>query len=218
MKKESKLFTVIVGDLVGSRNILDRRNLAHKIHRIIDHINRNFEGEFYAPFVLTQGIDELSAVLKKSHMSYRICRLLNESLSPHLFRFAVVRGVLDVAVVSKNAGKMDGPAFHVGANLIRQAKKENLYYCFSLKPQCEEINQGLTELAGLAHIISSNWTQHQSQVVQLYKTLRKQKAVAEKLHVTQQAVSDALVQAHWKDLKRVEAFIDLVLSRFDSNK
>ncbi len=213
IRMESKIFTVIVGDLMSSRASLDREQLSHKIRLIIGHLSIEFRKEFYAPLTLTRGIDELSGVFKRPNMSYRICRLLNEGVYPHLFRFAVVRGPLDIAISSRDARKMDGPAFHKAADLIQRAKKENLYYCFNLVSQFAELDSFLNELANLLHIIRSGWSNHQHRVVQLYEKLGKQKAVADELGITQQAISDALRQAHWKELKRAENMIGEILKK-----
>jgi predicted DNA-binding protein YlxM (UPF0122 family) len=216
MRREEKLFTIIVGDLVSSRSISDRQQLPHKIRLILNSITRKFKKEFHASFVFTRGIDELSAVLKRPHLSYRICRLLNEGIAPHLFRFAVVRGRLDVAITSKDARKIDGPAFHIGAKMIQQAKKEDQIFRFNLGSKCEEINEWLNELANLLQILRSGWTDHQLQVVKLYERLGAQKVVAKELNITQQAVSDALRQAHWKELRRVEGLIERILGKYDT--
>lgn len=218
MKKGSRIFTIIVGDLVGSRNISGRQKLSRKIRLVIDHITRKFQKEFYAPLVLTRGIDELSGVLKRSNMSYRICRFLNEEVSPHRFRFAIAKGPLDIAITSKDARKMDGPAFHTGANMIQRAKRDNLYYSFNLGFRFQEFDLCLNELTRLLHILRNGWTDHQRRVVRFYEKFGNQKAVAKALGITQQAVSDALRQAHWKELKRVETIIDGTLERHGSNK
>jgi hypothetical protein len=213
MKEKSRIFTIIVGDLVGSRHITGRQKLSRKIHSVISWVTRKFQREFYAPLILTRGIDELSGVLKRPNMSYRICRLLNEEVSPHQFRFAIVRGPLDIAVTSKDARKMDGPAFHTGANMIQRAKKETLYYSFNLGFQFEEFDLYLNQLTKLLHILRNGWTDHQRRVVRFYEKFGNQKAVAKELGITQQAVSDALRQAHWKELKGVETMIDGALEK-----
>ena len=218
MRDEPGTFTIIVGDLAGSRKIKDRRQLSRKIRQVIGVVSRRFAGEVYAPLVLTRGIDEISGVLRRPGTSYRICRLVNEALLPHAFRFAVVEGNLDIDVSSRDAGRMDGAAFHSGAGLIRQAKKENLHYIFELGFQHEELNACLNQLTRLAHILRSEWTDHQRRVVQSYERLGNQKAAAKKLGVTQQAVSDALRQAHWRELTQAETVVDTLLERKEANK
>lgn len=211
MKKKSKIFTVVVGDLVQSRTKSDRQQLSRKIHWAINHLSKRFQKELYAPFTLTRGIDELSGVLKQPAKSYLICRLINEEVHPQLFRFAIARGSLDVAVSSKDAGRMDGYAFHVASNLIQHAKKNKLYYLFSLRSKYPELDALLNESVNLIYTLSKKWSVHQRRVVQLYKKFNRQKRVAKELNITQQAVSDALQQANWKNLHQIETSINRIL-------
>jgi predicted DNA-binding protein YlxM (UPF0122 family) len=71
----------------------------------------------------------------------------------------------------------------------------------------------LTEMASLVHSFRNLWSDHQNQVIRLYKELGRQKLVAERLGVTQQAISDILKRAHWREIKRAEKLIDGVLKR-----
>jgi len=218
MRTKTRILTVIVGDLVHSRDIPGRQQLSRKIPLLIENVTKKYRKEFYAPLIQVRGIDELSGVLKQSTMSYRICRSLNEAVYPNLFRFAVAQGVLDIAIDSRDVTKMDGPAFHTAADMIKQAKKKNLYYCFDLGHEFTQLNLLLNELPNLVHILRSSWSKHQRRVVQLYQKFGTQKAVAKQLGITQQAVSDALRQAHWKELKQAEDIIDQVLKESCSNK
>ena len=218
MTRKTRILTVIVSDLVHSRDIPGRQELSRKIPLLIENVSKKYRKEFYAPLIQVRGIDELSGVLKQSNMSYRICRLLNEAIYPNLFRFAIVQGALDIAIDSRDVTKMDGTAFHTAADMIKQAKKKNLYYCFDLGHDFTQLNLLLNELPNLVHILRSSWSKHQRLVVQFYEKFSTQKAVAKQLGITQQAVSDALRQAHWKELKQAEDIIDQVLKESFSNK
>lgn len=44
MKMKSRIFTIIVGDLVRSGDISARQQLSHKIRLAIDHLSREFRG------------------------------------------------------------------------------------------------------------------------------------------------------------------------------
>lgn len=209
----SKIFTIFIGDLVESRGMKGRQRFARKLNRQIARISQDFSEEFYAPITLTKGIDELTGVLKRPNMCYQICRYVNQLLYPYQFRFAVVRGHIDIAVRSKDARKMDGPAFHRAANIIEDSKKENIYYCFSIEPKSPCIDYLLNEVANLLHILREQWSEHQRKIAHLYEQTGNQKKVAKKLGITQQAVSDALRQAHWKEIKRAEKTIDKTLNK-----
>ena len=218
VKTKARLYTIIVGDLVGSRRSSSRQALSQRIRLTADHLAQEYKEEFHAPLVLTKGIDELSGVLKRANMSYRICRLLNEGIYPAHFRFAIVRGLIDIGLNSKDAARMDGAAFHTAADLVRRAKKESLPYSFRLGLQSPELDILLTELADLLHILRSGWSAHQREVVQYYEKYGNQAAVAKWLGISQQAVSDALRQANWRQVNRAEKLIDGILERSASDK
>jgi len=93
----AKTFTVIAGDLVSSRDSLGRQEASRKIPAAINLACTEFRSELYAPLVLTRGIDEVSGVLKRPNMAYRICRLVNDGVSPRLFRFAATDSYRNLA-------------------------------------------------------------------------------------------------------------------------
>ena len=195
--------TVIVGDLIESRTKASRKELSRQLPLHIADVHRDYREEFVAPLVLTRGIDELSGVLKRPFMSYTICELLNERLYPSAFRFAVVTGILDVGVGSKDARKMDGPAFHKAADLMEQAKRDRLRYVFSVSgKKVASADPVLTELANLIQTIRERQSDRQRYLIKLYEELNNQSDVAKELGVTQQTVSDALRAAQWRELRR----------------
>lgn len=171
-----------------------------------------FSDTFHAPLVQTQGIDTLSGVLKRPDMSYRICRMVNEGIWPDAFRFAIVRGHLDVAIRSRDAARIDGPAFHTAADLIERAKRENLYYAFQSATEPDESDMLLTQLASVLHMSRARWTSRQRSIIELYEKLGSQNAVAGRLHISQQAVSDALVKSCYREISRADEAVTSALS------
>jgi len=210
--------TVIVGDLVSSRRIENRQLASRTIRAAMARVNRRYAEELYAPLTLTRGIDELSGVLRRSDAAYRICRDLNEAVVPLAFRFAIVRSDLDVAVKSRDASKMDGRAFHRAADMIAQARRMGQHFRFDLDLRYSELNLWITELANLAHVLRSTWTDHQRRLVELYTKMGNQEAVAKRLGITQQAVSGGLRQAHWRDVERAERLVDRALESKGQDK
>jgi hypothetical protein len=214
MKMMKNEYTVITGDLVGSRAVLDRVGMSKLVNSAILRVNKEYSADIFAPLALTRGIDEFSGVLKSPRNSYRICRMLNESIYPHYFRFAVVRGVLDVGVHSKDAAKMDGPAFHDAASILKDAKKSQRLFNFKIHGPRGPLDSLINELAQMVHIVKEDRTAHQRKVVEAYEKNNNQALVSRKLSISQQAVSDALKQAGWKDIKRSEDIIDKALEEF----
>jgi hypothetical protein len=205
--------TVILGDLIHSREKTDRAALATHIAQVLTAVDRKFSAEFHAPLILAKGIDEISGVLNSPATCFRICRTVNESMHPHCFRFAVVQEKLDVAVDSRDSRLMDGPAFHMASDLMAQAKKQGSFYSFRLGFLVPELEGLVCGAANLTHVLRQEWTRHQRRVIAAYEQYRKQERVARKLGISQQAVSDALREAKWKSLVQQETLLDAVLQQ-----
>ncbi len=217
MTENKNIFTIIIADLIKSRDIPDRGKISLHIQSALDSVNSQFENEFFAPIILTRGMDELSGVLNRLDSSYKICHEINTLMKKYQFRFAIVRGIIDIGLDSRNAAKMDGPAFHKAADLIKKARYNNLRYLFDLGSAYRGYNQCLNDLVNLVDIIRSEWTPHQRNVAKLYEIHKHQERTARDLGITQQAVSDALISAHLKAIKRAENTIEKILMGCERN-
>lgn len=222
MKKHNpNVLIAVVGDLMGSRRIKDRRRGARKIEAAVSKVAAAFDTEFIAPLKLTRGIDEFSAVLRTPTKSFRLCRWLNDAVHPLQFRIVVVSGRIDVHRESGDAARMDGPAFHRAAEILAEARRLGQTYRFALSDQSPQdrpstreaaLSEGLTILANLARVIEIDRTDTQREICRLYDSLGKQALVARKKEISQPAVSDILAQAHYKPVRDAHAHIDNVLA------
>ena len=214
----TKLFTVLSGDMVRSRQLSQRNDFYREFNLVLKSINDEFNNEFYAPLTVTKGIDEISAVLNRPDKSYLIGRTLNNKIYPQFFRFAIVTDVLDVALNTHDARQMDGKAFHIASDLLLSNKNKQQPYYFQVKATANELNSLLEELANLIHLIRMNWTLKEHRTIQLYSDIKNQAKVANQLRITQQAVSDSLKKSHYKDLLKAEQAIDALLKTTISKK
>lgn len=197
MSNRQKGYTVVIGDLVKSRELKDRPKAARVIRNTLRKTNAQFSEFIYAPLQLTKGIDEFSLVLKKPEACYRICRFINGEIFPESFRFSIASGVLDIGISTKDSRKMDGPAFHLAAKNLDSIKDTNRYYIFSVD---NKVDPWLNEIANLNSIISRKFHPLQHEVFKLYQRYNRQREVAAKLKITQQAVSFSLNSIDYKQL------------------
>ena len=87
---------------------------------------------------------------------------------------------------------------------LAQAAKEHVRFRVQLASR-DDHECRLAETAVLLHaVISEGWTATRHQAVRAYRELGRQKDVAEKLQVTQQAVSQMLRGARLRELRGVE--------------
>ena len=204
-----KTFVVVIGDLIRSRNIKNRFLVSKKIHDIIKIINREYMSNIFAPLELTKGIDEFSLVLKNPAQSYCICRAIDEYIYPERYRFAIVKGQLDIGMTSKNAKTLDGPAFHKAADCLNKIKKTDQRFIFDLGNDCDLL---ISEAANLIAIIADSRSARQQEIVELYNRYNNQKKIARKLKISQQAISDTLKQANYRSVLKAINSIDAYLA------
>jgi len=205
-------YVVIVGDVVKSRKIRDRLDYWEKLKIVADEINRNYRDVFYAPIVILKG-DEISAVLKDPSSTYTIIREFQESFLPYNMRFVAVYGFIDVALETKNASLMDGPAFWKANKYLEEIKKKKKYVVINMGN--ETIDALITAVANLVAYIKNTWTSRELEIIRLYEKCRNQKKVAEKYGISQQAVSDALKRAYWQIVRDSEDTILKILEKYE---
>jgi len=114
----------VIGDLVNSRNILDRQGLQKKLDQALASINRTSRGHLISPCTITLG-DEYQAVYQDADTLFRDFWTVLERLSPERIRFSVGLGSLTTAVNSEQAIGMDGPAFHVAREAMQSTFKRS---------------------------------------------------------------------------------------------
>lgn len=204
---------LILGDVVSSRDIEDKTAFQKKINNTIQRINHIYRNDIYADFKILKGIDEIGGVLLSVANSYEIVTFINDCLHPDAMRFVVVRGQIEIAYETQDVSKMDGPVFHKAASLMAQLRKSgSLFVIYTGNDVTDPL---FSDIANLILTQKYDWYPHQVKVVSEYRYLKNQKKVAQKLGITQQAVSKVLRYVNWKEIARVEQEINLLLARYD---
>jgi hypothetical protein len=208
----SERVTVILGHFAGPTDRVDADWVYNKAQWLAGYLYRNSREDFFVPPVLRRERGEIFGLLKSPDTSYRVCTMFNEEIYPGSIRFAIVRDLLELPGDDRPEAVLIGRAGDRARQLLRKARSAGWCYVFDLGEEVP-FNTVLTEMASLVHTFRNMWSDHQNKVIRLYRELGRQKHVAERLGITQQAVSDILKRAHWKEIKRAEKLIDGVLKR-----
>ncbi len=207
----SRRYAIIVGDVVKSGKIIDRTQYWEMLQKVTNKVNKNYREEFYAPMTILKG-DEVSAVLNDLSSVYNIMRDFQELFYPYQIRFASVYGNVDVALDTKNASLIDGPAFWKANDCLEDIKKEKRYFKFEFGS--ESTDAMLTTIANLVTHIKNSWSKSEKEIIDLYEKTKKQEDVAKKYNVSQQAVSNALKRSNWQIVRESEEIIIKVLKTY----
>lgn len=204
--------TAIVGDLYDSRKISDRQVFAHRLDAALKKVNAEFTTNTYAPLRTVRGIDEISGLLRKPEYSFEICARVNEEIFPHKIRWGIGNGFIDVNENSKDAGALDGPAFHNAAEAIARARKEGLVYAFQFPDASASLIAVIESAAKLYSEIVSSWTKASADLARTMREVHTQAEAANRLCVSPQRASQLMRRGSINELHQFEYNIAWLIS------
>ena len=192
---------VVLGDVVGSREIEDRVAFRETFADARERIADAYGPAFAAGPAVLKGIDELGAVLTSLERFYDIVVGFHDALYPHGIRLAVASGEIEVGA-NGDVAHMDGEAFHRATDLLESIETDGLRV--GLDTGAGPLDTAVADEVNLLLHIRESWTDRQRDVVGRYERLGTQRAVAEELDISQQAVSNVLQSASWPLVDTIE--------------
>jgi len=205
-------YCAIFGDIIASREIMERDDLQKRLLLGLDSINSKFSGQLVAPLRFTAG-DEVRGLLKDESESYAVIKLLQSAASPHKMRLAVGIGEISTEPL-RDIAAIDGPALHRASSAMQLLKSRKLshgrtvYYCSGNADRDAMLN-GLTFLVSS---IKSRWTQSMHEKAELLSSGLTQMELGARLGVSHQAVRQSMVRANYYALVEGERLIESLLS------
>lgn len=205
-------YYVMLGDVVSSREISDRIEFQKKLEKACDEANLKYSNDLLAPFKISKGTDEVAGVLLDISNIYEIVTLFFNWIYPHQIRFSLVYDYIDVSTDTRDASKMDGPAFHKASEDMNELKLIGTLFKLSI---CDIITDSAIESeVSLLLMIKTDWSHLQYNIVKEYKRIGKQKEVADKLKTSQAFISRTLHTLRWKELSHIEKNLNYILFRY----
>jgi hypothetical protein len=207
----AKCFVAVVADLEQSRRMKERASFSRQLEKHLRSINAHFSDEIWAPLTTVRGLDEISGLLRRPERAFEICARVNEMVHPARFRWGIAEGTIDVGIRTRDAGAMDGPAFHAASEAIARAEAERRTYAFSLPRLGPDQTEMLEASAQLYAEVVMAWTSTVPQVIAAIRSTTSQVEAAKSLKVTPQRVSQVVRRGSINRLIDFEAATRAVL-------
>lgn len=204
---------VVLGDVVGSRDVPDRASFRDRLLAALEAVNEQYADAVVADFVLQKGVDEFAGVLATPTRVYDVVDAVGRHVHPEEVRFAVCWGGVDVAPDADDVRQMDGPAFHRADDL--QTSIADTDYRFAMDLDDPPLDTTLADEITLLMRRKADWSDRQRRVVNRYEALGSQDAAASALDVSQPAVSQALSRADYRLLREIEDRLRTTLARYE---
>ena len=193
---------VVLGDVVGSREVPDREELDRRLRTALARVNDEYGERIDAWFTPLKGVDEFGGTLTGRGAAYDVVRAIQEGLHPVVARYVVVADAVDVNPDSTDVREMDGPAFHRADELLAElAGSGGNLVVETGDPTVDDL---ATAAGDLALAVREEWTERQAEIARAYRVQGTQVAVAEGFGVSRQAVSKTLKAARYDRVRRAE--------------
>lgn len=205
-------YCVVLGDVVGSREIADRPSFQDQLTAAIDQINERHADALAADFAILKGVDEIGGVLESVRPIAAVQRTLARAVHPEQIRIAAVVGRIDVNPDGTRISMMDGTALSEADETLSTLESETL--TFSLEGEHPEFDRLISDEINLLDMIRADWSERQLEVITEYERLGTQKAVADSLGVSPQAISKSLRTARAKRVLAIEERLEATLQSY----
>jgi predicted DNA-binding protein YlxM (UPF0122 family) len=190
-------YCAIIGDIVGSRNIKNRQEVQDRFEDVLKMANNKYDRYVASNFMVTLG-DEFQGLLYKPSLSLEVIEFIREKMYPVELVFGIGIGPMETKFSKSSSVGSDGPAYWYARKMVEKAKSKKPSIClFSDSPEDEIINS----LILIIESCSNSRTNKQQEIVKLYKELGSQYKVAERLNISQSAVSGTLQKAFFKEIE-----------------
>ncbi|RMH65556.1 MAG: hypothetical protein D6677_02215 [Calditrichaeota bacterium] len=181
-----RLYLVIIGDMVHSRKQTERSGIQNKFHTALGYTALKFADAVVSPPTLTIG-DEFQAVLPPDGPLFDMLACFEFSMNYLPFRYGIGLGEISTRLNREAAIGMDGPAFYNARDALETARHNGFLYHFKgpTTPRTETVNL-------LLHWMSlerASWKLLKKKAYYLHGRALRQKDIAERLGITQPAVS-----------------------------
>jgi len=193
------MYCAIIGDMVKSRELIDRELIQEKLKDILTEINEKYSSNIASNFTITIG-DEFQGLLKNPSNLMEIISRIKIAIYPLKLRFGIGFGRIDTKVIKELAIGSDGPAYHWARSAIKDVKSTESMkeipesgikiITKSTKNNHDEL---INSLFSFCYFIEKKWTAKQVEVI--HKLLLKeqtQQALASELKIGQSSIQRRL--------------------------
>ena len=205
---QSRTAEVVLVDVVQSSAARDRDRLQERLVEFCEESNELDKTDLLGRFEITRG-DEVAAVYRHTAPLLELVERAEERLSPHRLRYVIRRGELTAGLESGRSTVIDGPAFWRAGEAMEELKKTELPILIEWPN--ETAAALATSLFAFRILHTRGLTELQRKILRLYRELRNQTRVAERIGRTQQQVQKTLVACHQELMDHSERSLREVL-------
>lgn len=213
-------YVAIIGDIVDSKKIKDRKAIQQKFKNILADINVKYSEDIASKFTITLG-DEFQGLLKNTNNIMKIICEIEMAMSPIELRFGIGIGDISTDINFDNSSEIDGPAYHRARKMIKEIESRKSQYTerhsnimICSEENNIEIDELLNSILSVCTALKSKWTDRQKEIIYAYiSNDENQYKAAHILNIGQPSVNKALSNARFYSYKSAIDTVNSFLSK-----
>ena len=223
MKLQS-IYCVIMGDIIDSRTLANRREVQRKLDEVLSNVNAKYSSGISAKFMISQG-DEFQGLLETTTNIMDIIYDIQTFMFPVKLRFGIGMGEVWTDIDKDKSVRVDGPVYVCAREAINEVKnsegkndfpKTNLIIRF--QENLKQDSSLLNTVFSLMAMVRDQWTERQLTVINCYRNNNEnQISAAKAMDISQSAVNQHLKKAHYQSYRMAEETVQKELDQIWRN-
>lgn len=192
------MYCAIIGDIVKSRELDERREIQYKLESVLSTINEKYKECIAAKFTITLG-DEFQGLLKNPENLLNVIDYIKIKLGPIRLRFGVGIGEMSTEIKEIAIGS-DGSAYHVAREALNDVKdssvkysqpeRDILVYAMTSETNSYEKLALINSILSTCYFIEKKWSNKQIEIIShLMNSNLTQRELATMFNVTQPSIT-----------------------------
>ncbi len=221
MKNTPQRYLALIGDLINSKKIKNRKEVQVELINVFDRIQQKYGAHIVSKFTLTVG-DEFQAVLVPHACVWKLIDHLS-ILSPSPFRLGLGLGGIITQIDPNISLGADGEAYWRARDAIQTVHKDNWggksHILF--KGYNNQHDKAINSLILAGETIKASWSQVQRETFEklvsfdIYEPDFVQTEAADHLGITPQALSKRLITGNIKIYFQLREVLGQLLEDYD---
>lgn len=215
----SKPYISIVGEILPSKEMEERKTRQKKLHSILEKINQEHAEDISAKFLPTIENEFQGLVCKGCNLMRLLLEIKNE-LYPYKVRFGIGIGEIESDFQSENAITISGPGYEKARESLkilqnRDAKKQKTFTDIHLEivgEQNERVHL-MNTIFSLLTTLESEWSNRQREIIyNMLKYQDTQSTVAKRFGVTQSTIQKTLTAGKYYAYEEALSTLEKIFS------
>lgn len=213
-------YVAIIGDIIDSKKIEDRKGVQQRFRAVLSNINVKYSEDIVALFSITLG-DEFQGLLRNRGNIINIITEIEMGMAPIQLRFGVGIGDIDTDIQMRHSAEVDGPAYHRARKMVEEIESKRSQYTarsshimICSHENNVEIDELLNSILSVCTALKLKWTSRQVEIIYTYLLNdENQYKTAKALNIGQPSVNKALNNANFYTYRSAMNTVSTFLSK-----